>query len=229
MSELVHYELREGVALLGWDDGKANVVSPASLEALNAALDRAEKEAQAVVLTGRPGRFSAGFDLKVMQGGDQAAMVAMVRGGAALGVRLYSFPLPVVAAVSGHALAMGAVILMSVDERIGVDADVKIGLNETAIGMTLPTFALILARERIARTHLGRATADAELYPPNEAVAAGFLDRVVAPEKLADAAFARAKELAELDGPAHRATKLALRERALDELRKSLEGSGSGS
>ena len=112
--------------------------------------------------------------------------------------------------------------MMSVDERIGDVGSFKIGLNETAIGMTLPGFALILARERLARTHLGRATADAEIFSPEAAVEAGFLDRVVAAEELHDAAVARAGELATLDLAAHRATKLALAAAALTALKESL-------
>jgi enoyl-CoA hydratase len=219
--ELVRYELRDGIAWLGFDDGKANVISPASIDALHAALDRAEKDAQAVVIMGRPGRFSAGFDLSVMkQGGD--AVVNMVRGGAELATRLYSFPLPVVAAVSGHALAMGAVLLMSVDERVAVEGDSKIGLNETAIGMTLPEFALILARERLAPTHLTRATANAEIFTPADAIQAGFVDRVVSADRLEAVVRDRAQSLAALDGRAHGATKLALRATALEALRESV-------
>ncbi len=219
--ELVRYELRDGIAWLGFDDGKANVISPASIDALHAALDRAEKDAQAVVIMGRPGRFSAGFDLSVMkQGGD--AVVNMVRGGAELATRLYSFPLPVVAAVSGHALAMGAVLLMSVDERVAVEGDSKIGLNETAIGMTLPEFALILARERLAPTHLTRATANAEIFTPAEAIEAGFVDRVVSADRLEAVVRDRAQSLAALDARAHGATKLALRATALEALRESV-------
>ena len=220
--ELVHYELRDGVALLGFDDGKANVISPAAQAALHAALDRAEKEARVVVLSGRPGRFSAGFDLSVIRSGDADAMRGMVRGGGELALRLYGFPLPVIVAVTGHALAMGALILMSADERIAAAGDFKIGMNETAIGMSLPGFAIALLRERVATTHLARASANSELYGPEEAVRAGFVDRVVPADELAEAAFARAQELCALDGGAHAAVKQAMRKPTLDVLRESL-------
>ncbi|MEE2702460.1 MAG: crotonase/enoyl-CoA hydratase family protein [Myxococcota bacterium] len=224
-NELVSYELRDSVALLGFDDGKANVIGPTAQAALHAGLDRAEKEARAVVLAGRSGRFSAGFDLAVMRaGGDE--VVRMVRGGAELALRLYSFPLPVVAAVTGHALAMGAVLLLAVDERISASGDFKIGLNETAIGMTLPDFALILTRERLAPTHLTRATLNAEIFGPAGAVAAGFLDQVVPAEELPQEAFARASALAALDVKAHHATKRSLRKLALAALQESLSAVG---
>jgi enoyl-CoA hydratase len=188
---------------------------------MTAALERAEKEAKAVVLVGRPGRFSAGFDLSVMtQGGD--AVGKLVCAGAELGMRFYASPLPTVAAVTGHALAMGAVLLLAIDERLSGDGNFKIGLNETAIGMTLPHFALILARERLAPTHLGRATSNAEIYSPQGAVEAGFIDRVVPVDRLVDDAVERAQQLAKLDGRAHAATKLRLRAAALEQLRDSL-------
>ncbi|MGE4607529.1 MAG: crotonase/enoyl-CoA hydratase family protein [Myxococcota bacterium] len=219
--ELVNYELRGDVALLNFDDGKANVISPDSTAALNSALDRAEKEAKALVIAGRAGRFSAGFDLSVMKQGG-AAVVEMISGGAALVSRLYGFPVPTVAAVTGHALAMGAVLLMSIDERIAAQGAFKIGLNEAAIGMSLPTFALILARDRLTPSHLIRATANAEIYAPEAAVDAGFVDRVVDAERVVDEAVARAQELSALDTGSHHAIKSALRAEALAALRESI-------
>ena len=220
--DLVGYALRDNIALLCFDDGKANVISPASLAALNGVLDRAEEEARVVVLSGRPGRFSAGFDLSVIRSGDAGAMRDMVRGGAELALRLYGFRLPVIAAVTGHALAMGSMILMSVDERIAAAGDFNIGMNETAIGMSLPGFAIALARERLAPTHLQRASVNAELYGPEEAVRAGFLDRVVPADQLADAAFARATELLAIHPASHTTVKRTLRAPALAALRESL-------
>jgi len=178
-----------------------------------------------VVLIGRAGRFSAGFDLSVMKAGGDA-VGTLVCAGAELAIRIYSSPLPTLAAVTGHALAMGAVTLLAMDERFSADGDFKIGLNETAIGMTLPNFALILARERLARPHLPRATANAEIYSPAGAVEAGFIDRVVPADDLVDATVKRAAELATLNGPAHAATKLRLRDKALEQLRESLSEFG---
>jgi enoyl-CoA hydratase len=219
--ELVNYELRGQVALLRFDDGKANVISQSSAAALNLALDRAEKEAAALVIAGRAGRFSAGFDLSVMKQGG-AAVAAMLADGGSLGSRLYEFPIPTVAAVTGHALAMGAVLLMTIDERIAAQGAFKIGLNEAAIGMSLPNFALILARDRLSPTHLVRATANAEIYTPDAAVDAGFVDRVVDAESVIDAAVARAEELSALDTGSHYAIKSALRAETQAALRESI-------
>lgn len=220
MSPLRH-EIRDGLAVVRMDDGKANAFSFAMLEALGAALDAAEKEAKAVVLLGRPDRFSGGFDLKVMnEGGD--AMVRLVTAGGRLALRLYEFPLPVVLGCTGHALAMGAVVLCAADLRIGTAGAYKIGLNEVAIGLALPPFASELARARLSPRHLQRATALAELYDPAGAVEAGFLDRAVPADQLEAAALDAAATLAALPARAHALTKRSLRATTLETLRTSL-------
>ncbi len=224
-AELVQYTFKDAVALIRLDDGKANALSHALLDASHAALDRAAKdEAGAVALVGRPGRFSAGFDLSVMRQGPEE-VAGLVRKGAELAIRLFEWPSPVVLGVTGHALAMGAVLLLTADERIGADGAFKIGLNEVAIGMTLPQFALDLARERLSKRHLYRATSGAEIYPPRQALDAGFLDCVVEPEAVQDETIRRASALgATLDGPAHRNTKRALRCAVLEQLRSGMGG-----
>ena len=220
--EVARYEQRGDVALIHFDDGKANVFSHASLAALGSALDRAADEAKAVVLVGRPGRFSAGFDLVTMrEGGDSVGK--LVGAGGRLAMRVYESPLPVVLACSGHALAMGAVLLLAGDLRIGARGDFKIGLNEVAIGLALPRFAIDFARERLSKRHLLRATTLAEIYTPEQALDAGYLDRVVAPEALIDEAVAEAQRLAALDGGAHRATKLRMRADVIARMRAELD------
>lgn len=222
MTETVGYELRGSVAVVRIDDGKANALSPGVIAAIDQALDRAEKEAKALLLLGRPGRFSAGFDLSVMRGGADAA-ASLVRFGAELAVRLYEFPCPVVIGCTGHALAMGAILLLAADARIGARGDYKIGLNEVAIGMTLPVFGVEFARERLSKRHLQRAAAQAEIYTPEAAVDAGFLDRVTDLDSVPDDALATAERLAALHQPAHRATKLRLRGVAIARIRASLD------
>jgi enoyl-CoA hydratase len=214
-------EIRDGLAVVRMDDGKANAFSFAMMDALGAALDAAEKEARALVLLGRPGRFSGGFDLAVMNQGGEATLRMMTTGGR-LALRLYELALPVVIGCTGHALAMGAVALCAADLRIGAAGAYKIGLNEVAIGLALPPFAWELARERLAATHLQRATALAEIYDPAGAVTAGFLDRVVAPEQVEAAALEAARALAALPGRAHAQTKRSLRGPALERIRASL-------
>lgn len=211
MSDIVSYQEIDKVALITLDDGKANAVSPALLEQLDRALDLAESQGKVVLLTGRPGRFSAGFDLSVMgQGG--TAMASLVAKGAQLAHRLLKFPTPVVVACNGHALAMGGLLLLSADYRIGAAGNFKVGLNEVAIGMTMPLFGVELARGRLHPAHLGRAVSNAEIYNPQSAVEAGYLDRITAEESLHADALQVASHLAELDMQAHYNTKMRVRE-----------------
>jgi enoyl-CoA hydratase len=220
---MLDYSLDGRVAVLRLDDGKANALSQATLAALQAALDRAEKEAGAVCLLGRPGRLCAGFDLAVMRSGAEP-MRRLVAAGAELLLRMAVHPLPIAIGCTGHALAAGALLLLAADTRIGARGEFKIGLNEVAIGMSLPIFAYELARERLSKRHLLRAAAQAELYTPDAAVDAGFLDAVCEPAALAETVLAEARRLAELPQPAFGRTKAALRGALVAELRASLSG-----
>ena len=207
----VTLQIQDSIAHITLDDGKANAVSPTLLDQLNNALDQVEREANAVVLSGRPGRFSAGFDLSVMgQGG--MAMANLVSGGAKLSHRLLQFPVPVVIACTGHALAMGGLLLLAADYRIGAEGAYKIGLNEVAIGLTMPLFGVELARGRLHVPHFHRAVNNAEIFSPRGAAEAGFLDQVVSEAELADAARAAAMQLTQLNRSAHHMTKLRVRE-----------------
>jgi enoyl-CoA hydratase/carnithine racemase len=212
----IHYEREGEVAVLRLDDGKANAVSHELIAELGPALERAEKEAKAVVIAGRPGRFSAGFDLATMTAGPAEAR-ALVEAGCGLLLRLYLHPQPVVVACTGHALAAGALLLLGCDVRIGADIDAKIGLNEVAIRMVLPDWAFTIATERLSKRHLQRAVATARLTTPRDAVDVGFLDEVVPASDLLDRAIAVAAELAStLDASAYRRTIAELRGGVLD-------------
>ena len=225
--EPLRYELRDDVALLHMDDGKANALSPGMIQGLNALLDRAEDTARAVLWLGRPGRFCAGFDLAVMRSGP-AAVRGLVGAGAELFVRLLGYPRPVVVACTGHALAAGALALLAADARLGARGDFKIGLNEVAIGMTLPIFGVELARLRLSKRHFARATAQAEIYAPEPAVDAGFLDRVVEPAALLEASLGEARRLAALSPRGFAETKRRVNEPTAVRIRETLEGDLAG-
>ncbi len=216
----VTLERRNSVLIVHLDDGKANALSSAIITALIDAIDQAEADDTigAVVLHGRPGRFSAGFDLSVMRSGDFGAVVALVSEGGDLVRRLYGSSVPIVAASTGHALAAGALMLLGCDVRVGADIDCKIGLNEVAIGMVLPNWAITIAQERLSRRHIQLAVATAQVTDSRAAVDAGFLDSVVPEAEVLDAAVARAQELAALDGRAYAGTVLALRGPVLDRM-----------
>ena len=212
MNAVVETKEEDKYFLITMDDGKANAVSFDLLAAVNAALDQAEQAGKVVIICGRPGKFSAGFDLNVMgQGGDP--MLKLLKGGATLARRLIGFNTPVVLAVSGHALAMGALLLLSADYRIGVQGSYKIGLNEVAIGMTLPYFGVALARERLANDYVDRAVGLAEIFDADAAVVAGYLDEAVNEDELLPRAIARAEQLSALNMDAYKHTKGRVREK----------------
>ena len=215
MISLVTYEKDENVAIITLDDGKANAVSHQVLDELNAALDKAEAEKLTVLLTGRAGKFSAGFDLSVMKDGGPEAVAKLVGSGAHLSQRLLTFPTPVIIACNGHSLAMGALMLLSVDYRIGVSGKYKVGLNEVAIGMTMPYFGVELARGRLTPSYFGRSVCNAEIFSPEDAMTAGFLDKVVSEDQLLSTALAGAKMMSQLDPKAHHGTKLRVRDQLL--------------
>ena len=222
MADPVSYELDDKVARITLDDGKANGLSHAIIETLQEMLNRAEKEAGSVLIVGRPGRFCGGFDLAVMRGSDVEAVRGLVTAGAELFLRLSEYPLPVVVACTGHAVAAGAIYLLSADARIGVKGDFKIGLSEVGIGMALPIFAFELARQRLSKRHFMRATTQAELYTPDDAVDAGYLDRAVPGDDLLTESVAEAKRLAEIPQPAFRVTKSSVQRMAVAYIRETL-------
>jgi enoyl-CoA hydratase len=212
-------ERRDGVLVVHLDDGKANALSFEMIADIHRAIDDAEGDDQvhAVVLHGRPGRFSGGFDLGVMFGDDMSAIIDLVADGGALVQRLYGCSVPVVAACTGHALAAGALVLLGCDIRVGADIDAKVGLNEVAIKMVLPDWALTISKERLSKRHLQRALATARITTPRDAVDVGFIDEVVSADDVVDRAVAVASELAAtLDPSAYARTVEVLRGPVLD-------------
>lgn len=223
-TNLIQYELRDGVAIISLDDGKANVFSPAMSAALQGALDRAEQEAKAVVFAGRPGRFSGGFDLSIMKEGGPKAAAEMVKAGGDLLLRIYGFPRPTLVAVTGHALAMGAMFILACDRRVGAAGNFKIGLNESKIGMSLPVFATELCRERIDPRHLTDAAILAEIYDPETACRVGYLDRSVPAEEVVAATITEANRLAaEITLGGMNGTKQRIRAAAMERIRQTLD------
>ncbi len=224
---IVGFELRDGVAVLTMDDGKANALSDAMITQLLAALARAESEASAVVLTGRQDKFCAGFDLRAMMSGPESA-VALLRRGSELLMRLFTFPRPLVIAGTGHALAGGALVVLTGDVRYSADGAYKIGLNEVAIGLPVPVLAMELARARLLPTELTRATLMAQIYAPAEARAAGYIDHVVPAAELLSTAVAEAARLGKLSRPAFVGTKQRLRRATVELIETSLESDLAG-
>ena len=222
MDAPVSYHVDETVATITMDDGKVNVLSPRMLSEIGAALDRAEADGTVVVLTGREGMFSAGFDLNTLRAGGAEA-VDMVRAGFELSHRMLSFPAPIVIECTGHAVAMGVFLLLSGDYRIGASGPFRITANEVALGLTMPRSAIEICRQRLTPSHFHRTIALAEVYSADDAVAAGFLDRVVPVSGLAGAVRATAETLAALDRRAHTTSKRRARHQTLEAVRAAIE------
>jgi enoyl-CoA hydratase len=221
-TDLVRYTVEGTTAIVTLDDGKANALSYPMIDALLEALARAEREASAMVLTGRPERFCAGFDLKVMMAGPDAAR-QLLRRGSELLMKLYGTPIPLVVACTGHAIAGGALVVLTGDVRLGAAGAFRLGLNEVSIGLPVPMLAMELARDRLAPAALPRATLGAQMYAPDEAVAAGYLDAVAPADELAARAASEAARLGALSRGAYRATKERLRGATIARITGSLD------
>ena len=219
---MVSYRCDDAIAAITIDDGKVNALSLAVLAGLNAALDQAERDGAVVILAGRNGVFSAGFDLPALRGGGPDAR-AMLRAGFELAARLLAFPRPVIIACTGHAVAMGVFLLLCGDYRVGAAGPYKITANEVAIGLTMPRAAVEICRQRLTPAHFNRAVVLAETFDPDDAVAAGFLDRTVPASSVPEVARGVAAHAATLDRRAHEATKRRARAQALGAIRSAID------
>ena len=221
MTTLVTLHIDDNVATLTLNNGKVNAISHQVIDEMEQALDVAEQQKAVVVITGQPGMLSGGYDLKVMRESMTAAM-QLVEKGSKLARRLLAFPYPVIVACSGHAVAKGAFLLLAADYRIGVEGPFKIGLNEVAIGMTMHHAGVELARGRLAPVFFNRAVILAEMMSPEDALSAGFLDKVVSQQDFIATTAAIAQMMTKLDMKAHHQTKLKARAALLAVLDESI-------
>jgi len=219
--QAINVNTEDGISIIALNNGKVNAISPQAINEINAALDEAEKTESVVIITGQAGMFSAGYDLKTMKESPEAA-ISLVTAGSTLARRMLSFPLPIIAACSGHAVAKGGFLLLSSDYRIGIEGNFKIGLNEVAIGMTMHHAGIEIARNRIPINFLNRSVINAEMFDPQTAVQAGFLDTVVKAEDLLTVAKAQANHMKTLNMKAFRQTKLKERKASLAALDEAI-------
>lgn len=213
--------IQEGIAWITLDDGKVNALSTLRLGEIQAALDQAERADAVVVLRGRRGVFSAGFDLPTFQRGLDAT-VEMLRAGAQLVLRLLAFPRPVLVVCTGHAYPAGAFLMLAADVRLAVAGDHRIGLNETAIGLTVPRFALELTRHRLTPSGFALIQS-AQMFGPEEARRLGYLDRVCTADALEAEVRGEAERLRDLDRASFMATKSRVHDRAIAAIAEAVE------
>lgn len=222
MNEFVSLTSEDNYVIITINNGKANAISHEVIDGLNQCLDHAQAEQKVVILTGTPGIFSGGFDLKIMQASKKSA-IELVTKGSKLSLRMLSFPQPIIIACNGHAVAKGAFLLLSVDYRIGVTGDFKIGLNEVAIGMTMHNAGIEIAKGRLTNVYMNRSVNNAEIYNAKDAVTAGFLDTLVDENTLMSTAIHVANLFAKLDKKAHTETKLKVRKDQIRALNIAIE------
>lgn len=206
----VSTKIENGVAVIAMDDGKANALSTAMWGELNAAMDQAEAENAIVVLTGREGIFSGGYDLKEMGNGPQDAMT-LTSIGSKFARRMMAFPRPVILAAPGHTIAMGAFLALAADYSMIMDGDFKIGLNESLIGMTMHNFGIEMGRYHLPNSYFNRCVINGEIFSPKGAMHASFFDRVVPAEQWAMALPMAGQMFGQVNEKAFRETKLRSR------------------
>jgi enoyl-CoA hydratase len=203
------------------DDGRVNVMSLGMQADLASAIDRAESDGAVLVLRGRPGVFSAGFDLGVLQQGSEETL-RMVVGGFELACRLLSFPRPVLVVCTGHAIAMGVFLVVAGDYRIAVSTPARLTANEVAIGITMPRAATELLRQRLVPAAFQRAVLLAEVFDPPGALNAGLVDEVADPDALDGRIDAIVSAMVRLEENAQRATKRRTRAPLLATLEEAI-------
>ncbi len=209
MSEQLAFSMSDGLAEITLDDGKVNALSEVMLEALLEAIGKAAAADAALLITGRPGCFSGGYDRKLIQAGGPACD-AMRAAGDRLTLAMLDYPAPLVVASSGHAMAKAAFMLLLADYRVGVAGDWRVALNEVAIGMTMPRAAMAIARDRVTPHWLSRCALQAQGLNPEQAQAAGFYDALETPEQLLENSREQLQRLAALPRKAYRETRMLL-------------------
>ncbi|MCG8763220.1 crotonase/enoyl-CoA hydratase family protein [Tenacibaculum finnmarkense] len=222
MSALIDYTSEENYVIITLNNGKVNAISHEVIDSLNQLLDKAEAQKKVVILTGQPGIFSAGYDLKSMTTSPESAL-KLVTKGSKLSHRMLSFPTPIIAACTGHAIAKGAFLLLSTDYRLGAEGNFKIGFNEVLIGMTMHNAGVQIAKGRLTPNYVNRSVNNAEMYSPKDAVTAGFLDKIVPENQVLPTAIKIAEMFVKLNLKAHHQTKLKVRKTALRSLKKAIK------
>jgi len=222
MADKLSYDIDDGVCVITMDDGKANALGSQTWAELNAALDAAEQADAIVILTGRDGMMSGGFDLKEMGDGPQDAL-ELTSKGSKFARRLMAFPRPVIMAAPGHTIAMGAFLALACDYAMIKEGDFKIGLNETLIGMTMHNFGIEMGRYHLTKSHFNRCVINGEIFSPKGAMHAGFFDRVVPAEQWPMAIPMAGQMFKQANAEAFKNTKLRSRKEIFKTLDQAIE------
>ena len=209
MTDYATLEKIDDVSVISLDDGKVNVFSIEMLEAINNCLNDVPKDSGSLVIKGKEGIFSAGFDLKTFASGDMEKISKMSDLGMRFMYDIFTFPRPVIAALSGHTIAMGLFVACGCDYRIGLKGDFVTQANEVRNNMDIPTSIMQIAASRISKKHAYSVLLHADPYPFPKAVDAGIIDELVDESDFEARVMEKAIDLATLGHPHYEKTKNA--------------------
>jgi enoyl-CoA hydratase len=209
---MIEFEERGVVSILCLVGGKGNALNVELVAALLEALDRLDRsESRAGIITSQGSIFGAGVDLTALVAGGAEYVQRFVPLLKQAFERLATFPKPLVAAINGHAIAGGAIMMLACDQRLLARGAARVGLTEVRVGVLFPAWALEIARFSTPPQHLSTLILTGRTWPPEEALARGLVDELVEPQQLLERAHAVAEELAAVPAAAFTSTKLAVR------------------
>ena len=227
MEKLATLESKDDVSIITIDDGKANVFSKNMIDAFNECLDNVPTDKGSLIITGREGMFSAGFDLKVISSGDIEKIRDMTLNGFKLLARIFSFPRPVLAACSGHGIALGTFLLCCCDYRIGIKGEYMVGANEMRTNMVIPTPILELIKFRVTQSYKYRAVLGGEMFALEDATKTGIIDEITESNNLMNTAMEKAKDLSTMGNPSYSLTKELFIAEPLKKINDAIDNLGS--
>ncbi|MBD63491.1 MAG: enoyl-CoA hydratase [Gammaproteobacteria bacterium] len=195
------------ISIIKLDDGKANAFSYEMLVQIHSLLEKVSRDSGALVITGREGLFSGGFDLKTFSTGDMDKISKMVQLGYRLLLELFSFERPVIAAVSGHSIALGLFVACSADYRIAIDGQYVCQANEVRNNMDIPTPIMEILKARVNKNYFYPAVFHSDSFSVQDSIAVGYIDEVIAEQDFMDRVIEKATELASLPHPFYANTK----------------------
>ena len=206
------------ISIIKLDDGKANAFSYEMLSQVNELLAKVPRDSGALVITGREGLFSGGFDLKTLATGDMEKITKMVHSGYRLLLELFSFDRPIVAAVSGHSIALGLFVTCSADYRIAIDGKYVCQANEVRNNMDIPTQIMEILKARVNKKYFYSAVYHSDAYSVYDSIEVGYIEEVVPADQFMQRAMEKAKELATVPHPFYANTKKS----AQDDVRQKI-------
>ena len=211
------------VSIIKLDDGKANAFSYDMLAQINELLAKVPRDSGALVITGRDGLFSGGFDLKTLATGDMEKITKMVQLGYRLLLELYSFKRPIIAAVSGHSIALGLFVTCCADSRIAIDGKYVCQANEVRNNMDIPVQIMEILKARVNKNYFYPAVYHSDAYSVQDSIAVGFIDEVVPEPQFMERVMEKAKELATLPHPFYANTKKSAQNDTVQKIAGAIE------